>query len=100
MHGDIFFFKQLSCVIPRIINYKCNLGVLFLFVFLRSLQSEFKCPAYTFLATPRGVSLLERAMDRNATPLHRSRSVIPVLFEGEGSRLSPWQPQAACGMTA
>lgn len=32
--------------------------------------------------------------------LHISRSVIPVLFEGEGSRLSPWQPKAACATRA
>lgn len=37
----------------------------------------------------------------SVTPtLYIGRSVIPILFKGKSSRLSPWQPQAACRIRA
>lgn len=60
MQGDIFFFlNNLAVSFLESLTTNATWVFSFLFVFLRSLQSEFKCPAYTFRATPRGVSLLE-----------------------------------------
>ena len=70
------------------------------FYFLSALQREFGCPAHTFLGTWLGGGRWREFTGKGrwqkccpiASTLHRSSSEIPLLFEGGGSRLFPWQP--------